>query len=234
MLEIDWAALWSVASDRFSTVLEFLLSPVMQRLYVLAVGFLTLVASTWWAFQQLDLLRGVEFGDFEKAFPGKPPQRAKAIAKRNAEITAYRAEKWRSLLLSFATLFFCGFIIPAALFYIASNHYAWLTGSHYSWFDSEGTPFLRHEKEIARPSSVELALFILGQILKGSLTDFLEVFKIEIGEVTNNPANVVFSFCVFVFRSLMGVFMTVSLVFVWRALRINRMLRKEGQASPAT
>jgi len=207
---------------------ELLAAPSTHRFLVLSAGVVILLLSLKWAFEQIALLRGVEFNDFSKAYPGRPPSDPEKIAKRNAAIAAYRKNAWGSLFRAMATLILFGFVVPTLMFFAAANYY--------SWFDASGAPFLdlSTQQPVQHLQGSGLMLFIASQIAKGSLMDVLEVFHLDLGSVTNNPRDVAFSAGVLVFRTVTGIFAAVLGVFAWKALRINFMLAQPAPTPPAT
>lgn len=206
------------------SIQELAVAPSTHRFVVLAVGVIILLLSLRWAFRQIALLRGVEFNDFVKAFPGRAPQDPERIKKRNEAIAAYRNHRWLGLFRSLTALILFGFVIPTVMFYAAANYY--------SWFDASGSPFLdaATDQPVQQVTASGVWLFIVSQIAKGSLMDVFEVFHLDVGAITNNPHDVAFSAGVLVFRTITGIFATVVGVFVWKALWINFTLPEPGTA----
>jgi hypothetical protein len=205
------------------------ISPETLRLSVMAAGALVLVASLYVAFSQQRLLRDVRISIFDHPpIPGRKPKSDEAVERRKRRIANFRKRVWLNLSWHFFLLILLGFIIPSVMLYFGALHYTWFDENHGAFISAEGGTL------VAQPTEQQALLFVIGQFSKGALMDFMEVFDLSVGGITNDPDNWYFSSMVFLYRLFAGAFAAFAVFFLFHAAVIALALRFKARHSGAS
>lgn len=209
----DWDALQTYA-----------LSQTAQRYYVIIGLGILLFFSVWYAVKQMRYLRDIDLeAELEKNYPGPRPTTPDGRNKRKQQLDDFRNKKWkliRSRLYRFVTL---GLFVPSTSFFFVSLYYG--------WFDSNSIPFVdsMSGEQLTYGSPSQIFIFVVDQFAKGAIMDILEVFRIDIGILTNNPQDIYFTVIVLAYRLFIGVFTATILLFLYRAFRAISRIGLESE-----
>lgn len=218
----DWVnATWALWQPSLTS--EFAI-----RIYVL-IGFgFVLAASITLAYRLMARLKKVEEATFILKPRGRKPVKPESIAKAQAKLLAFRDKMWRDYITLISVFIICGFIIPSVGLYFA--------GTYYDWFDSSKNAFvtIQDNSAVNNPKWNDLLAFVANQLSHGALMDFLEVFRKDVGQITNDPNNYLFSTAVFIYRSFVGTFAFALLFFVRRAAVIAWNIPRASAMVPST
>jgi hypothetical protein len=184
------------------------------RLYVLALAFLILGISIFYASRLTVELRSIAVAAFTYKRRGRKASKRESVEKARKELLEFRKKMWShygKLILAFIV---CGFLIPSIGLYLCAIYYDWL--------DPTTKPFVMNSGNIVveAPQQAQLFVFVLDQLMRGSLMDFMEVFRYDFSAITNNPSNYPFSVAIFLFRSFVGTFATALTLILWQAVLI--------------
>ncbi|MDR3499905.1 MAG: hypothetical protein P4L72_11845 [Parvibaculum sp.] len=221
MVEIDRTKIWGLALSAWSAVEPVLTSETAMRIYVLAVGAAILIWALYQAYLEHKFLDGISVDDFTKRFPGPRP---KDPGVQQARLKAYRAEKWKEIWSRLRWLAACGFVLPI-LFLCATSYF-------YNWFDGTHTAFVNLEthNEVRDVTVGDVTQFVGDQILGATALDFFEVFHVEIGNLTNDGRNYLFSGVVFGLRSFISIYLGAIFLYLSRVALIMWQLRRESDS----
>jgi hypothetical protein len=218
--------MWEEGREYLRLVLEFLSSDGAIKSYIGFSILLILGFALWYAFQQLRFLREVALRDFEKKIPGPKPKKETSIKNQKQKIENFINDKWSFLTRKLCIILIFGFFVPSIILFFGATHYA--------YFDPTGAPFSDTQtgQIVSDASYLDVFVFVLGQLTRGAVMDFIEVFNIQTGMLTNNSDNYIFSAIVLMFRSFFGIFAAVVAVFAYRACSILIRLKQESPTSP--
>ena len=185
-----------------------------MRVYALMAITMTLLLSTLIAFRIKRELEEIAGDVFVITQRGRPPTKPKSREMALEKLKAARARIWRKYFTHLLIFSICGFVVPTLTLYLGVMFY--------DWFDPVGKPllFTSNQQVVTAPTSHQILYFALNQLSHGALTDYPEVFRLEWSEVTNNPANVIFSAAVVIYRFIVGAFALVFPLFLLRATRV--------------
>lgn len=199
---------WAFLGEWIAQGRETLSSTTALRTYSWLAIATVFVASVAIAIYQLRIVRDFNKADIERSFPGARPSKPETIQRRIKTLQRYANNTIATLLSRALLMMLFGVLVPGTLLVIIAWHQGWLL---------QGAPAfqLGTSPTVARDLSPgDLALFVVDQALRGGLTDFFEVFALSVGDVTNNPDNIVFSSLVLGFRFLCGA-VVVGLVIMF-------------------
>jgi len=199
--------LWEVVMEMVSQLIteavtwpvwEALMSALALRLYF---GIGVLVASgIAFHFSRRELLELDSFDENSpiRGFRTETVSTVRGYEERNRLLREHANGVWGIRWRGFEKLVLFGIIVPAAILAIIATQKDWL-------FDPQDQPILVNgEAPNRKLESTEIAQFVIDQSLKGAANDLAEVFNINIGDVKNNPHNLVFSGLVVLFRIVTG------------------------------
>lgn len=141
--------------------------------------------------------------------PGPVPTRAETIqARRDA-----RNEVLKSFARQLGVTAFFVMGIPLAGLAVVTIASDWFFAGQPLFVDRlTGDP-------VGQPSNIQLGLFILDQLLKGALLDFMEVFRVQFSAIENSTTNWPYSGLVLGFRVLLDVYALAMIAKLLRAFR---------------
>lgn len=208
-------------------VWEALSSPTAQRVYVLGAGLGLLVFALWSAWREHRFLDRLSAAYFNKSYRGRKPVLARTIRRREREAVAFRRHRWREVWARVGKLLALGILTPTVLL-AAGAHF-------YGWFDPDGVPFIvaATRQPMNSLSPLQMAMFVLDELLRGGFLDVIEVFEVKPFFVTHNPGNIVFSSAVLLYRTFVAVFEPTVIWFALRAWWIARQVRRGTMSAPA-
>lgn len=211
-IEIWWTMAW-----------PYLKSDTALRLYVL-VGAIDALACTfviaYFARLRLADMKAVALGH---KLTGRPAKRADAVKRQLDKLRQMTISSLLPYARDFVLLLIFGLAVPSISLFLLAVHYAWL--------DIGGIPFvdLYEKKQVNAVNVHSLVFFIADQALHGALLDFPEIFDIDVGNVRNNPSDVVFSSIVFLFRTATTLFAAALGVAILDTLIVFRTLNKNDR-----
>ena len=115
----------------------------------------------------------------------------------------------------------CGVLLPALVLFAMVFAYPWFDASSAHLID-----------DLRRPSQdvglVTAALFVADQTLRGGLFDLIEIFAVDVAQITNNPANIPFSMGLFAYHLYVEAFVFSGFVlFGYNAWTLGRQMQVE-------
>ena len=213
---VNWYLHWAERQIElwWGIALPYLTSDMALRLYVLTAALTILGASIHRARRMMLELRSIEMTAFSLRKRGPKPFKPETIERFREELRQFRKKQWRKYLHLTVFIVFFGFIVPSIGLY--------LCGAFYHWFDPAGQAFVAiHSNEVVvTPDDPVLAAFVFNQFTHGAMMDIPEVFQIDAGQVTNNPANYPFTLATLLYRTFVGSFAVAMLFFFRRAIAI--------------
>ena len=185
------------------------------------------------AFRQLHQKTSAGHIRAEIRIPGPAPTREETIEIQRVKKQEGLKRHTKQILWEVLKIGVLGIGLPLAMLVLITMKSHWFfLGSPVLIDAAVGTP-------IAHPDGVQLLLFFVDQLLKGSLNDLIEVFDINIANflgvnavmITNNPAIVSFSLSVFIFRMIVGVYAFALLLYLLRTLWLRNYVGLEVSMS---
>lgn len=140
----------------------------------------------------------------DRTFRGRRPTTESAIDTRVVALEAERRARIIKCWQQLAQLFLLGVILPTSALFFATLHY--------NWFYAGVPPLvdLATAQPVPRPGLIQLSLFTVDQLLKGGLSDLMEVIRLQVSPVSNNTAAYPFSVLLFGFRSYLDIFVILG------------------------
>lgn len=191
-----------------------------QRAYVLTAGAAFLGFALWSAWREHQFLDRLSATYFNKQYRGRKPIRQKTIRRREREAAEFRRHRWREVWGRVGKLLILGVLTPTLLLAVGAHFYG--------WFDADHVPFVVAETRapIETLSALQMAMFVVDELLRGGFLDVLEVFDVAPYFVTHNPDNFIFSSAVLVYRTFVAIFEPTVIWFGLRAWWIARQVRR--------
>jgi len=143
--------------------------------------------------------------------PGPNPSRAETIQLRKDA----RNEVLKTFMRQLSVTAFFVMGIPLIAIALVSVCNDWFFPGQVLFVDRSSG------ESVATPSGVQLFLFVLDQLLKGALLDFMEVFRIQFSAIENATANWPYSGLVLGFRVLIDFY---ALAIIAKVLSMARMM----------
>lgn len=196
----------------FHQAAELLSSGGAMRVYALLTAMLVLGLSVLIAFRIKNELEEIAGDVFTVTRRGRPPRKPKSVEAAIQHLQTIRKTIWRRYFWHLIVFAICGFVIPTLTLYLGT--------AFYEWFIPDQKPLLISGTRavIDTPTSDQIWSFALNQLSHGALNDYPEVFGREWSDITNNPANVIFSSVVVLYRLIVGAFGLVFPLFLARAM----------------
>lgn len=210
----DYYSAWDWLQARWVEVEPTLTSEFAMRVYVITLSAIALTLILSIAYYAKVKLSNLKHESFNIKFPGIDPIHETSIEKRKAAIREKTSKIWSPYRKAMVHLMICGLIIPTAAFLLFCFFY--------SWFDRAGSPYLdlKTNTTIHMINIGTLWSFMLNQMTHGAFFDFLEVFRIDYGQITNNPNDLWFSGIVLLYRSLVSIFAVALGYAIYETARI--------------
>jgi hypothetical protein len=166
-------------------------------------------------------LRAFNEANVVKQFSGRSPIRRRSIQRRIRQLRDFAQRKWIDTGFRAVMMVIFGIVVPGALLATIVAYKGWL-------FAPENQPILvGAEPAIEQLEPRQLGIFLADQTLKGAANDIAEVFEIDVGDVANNPRNIVFSTLVVVYRLVSG---GVAIAIIYLLYRLIGSARKVNDA----
>lgn len=219
-MNVDWNVV-SAWIDRTAAVSWTIASSgPMQRLYVVAASLAILVVAMWRARNASKQLDDLTQEFFITKFRGPHPKSEESIYKQNMKKREILRKKSEVVWSYVGELLVLGVILPS-VFLLAGTYW-------YQWFDPYTVTLLSRSASnpIQHPSLWQALEYLTAQLLRGGLFDAIDVFKINITTVTNNPHAYWYSTGLFVYHLYIEAFMLNALIYLWKVLSMtNKALR---------
>jgi len=184
-----------------------------QRIYAwiaLALGFVGFVGL---ARHQLKILDGFRESELLLRKPGRAPKRPESIDRRIAELHATRDKARAQAFLRAAGLLVLGIGGPSLLLFTIIWSHNWLLPGYADPVAGAA----------GYPASIPAILtFLADQVFRGALGDVPEVFGLGFAPLENNPANLVVSGLVVIYRATASLVSVGILYLFWRIWRGSR------------
>ena len=187
-------------------------SPLAQRVYVVAIGAAVLLGSFLGAKKGIGLIQAHAAqtpAKFSNLRQGRRPQNAVQLSRKIAKLIAvylgglFGASKGSMISVT------CGVLIPAATLFAMTFAYPWFDDSTVHLINASHHP-------VPPPNLSAAGLFVADQTLRGGLFDLIEIFAVDIAEISNNPANLPFSFGLFAYHLYVEGFVFTGLFLLAR------------------
>jgi hypothetical protein len=194
---------------------------------VLVIAGTLLALSLWRALKERKDLDAATKRALARNLPGPKPGSQKA-RERQRDLKLSRLKSMLlALLNSTARMMAFGVLVPV--------FFLWAGTTYYSWFDPNAVVLVSQlgGTPVANPSSPQLLLYVTDQLLRGGLFDVLEVFKVQVAGLSNNPVVLPYSIGLIAFRAAIDGYMIFALYFVIRTLVSMRKAVRDANAGLA-
>ena len=199
-----------VAQMLASEVWRILSSPLAVRIYVCTAGIAVLVGSGFKAHETFEALKDTP-PDFRKK--GAKPKRERSLKKRLADYEAAASDAVRAALLMAGKVVLLGYLVPTILLMAGLYWYGWLSFG--------GSAFVEGTRIVASPAPVEVLMFSVTQLARGSLADVMEVFGLSWGPLTADPANYLLLTLLVGYRIFVGLWSLVLIIAMQRLIKLT-------------
>jgi hypothetical protein len=216
----DWIRAW------WAWAQPILTSDDAIRIYILGGALIILTISIVYANRLTVELRSIAVAAFTYKKRGRKVTKPESIARARTELLQFRKKMWSHYGKLITAFLVCGFLIPSIGLYLGSIYYGWL--------DPTNKPFvsMHGNSAIDAPQQGQLLVFVLDQLMRGALMDFMEVFRYDVSAISNNPSNYPFSVAIFLFRTFVGTFATALCFVLWQAIIIALRMPPAAEIIP--
>ena len=219
---MDWNLVWSESARIARLVWGVVSSGTAQRIYVIVITVVLLFLAHKRAMKlKVELQESISSDLDEIKFRGRRPTTRAGKQKRKQQLYLKIVERvvgsWRML----AQMIFLGVALPTAALFFGTLHYNWFYAGAPALVD------VATAKPVVQPSLLQLVLFTADQLLKGGLSDLMEVAKVQIATVSNNAAAYPFSVLVFAFRTYVDIFVILGFASLGRIMVNTYKILKE-------
>lgn len=224
---MNWEDIRAFIISNAQVAWSVLTSESAVRVYVLVISSILIAVSLWRALKERTVLSDSTKKALAPNFRGPKPKSDKAKQKQRDLKWSRVKSMVMALLTSTARMMAFGVMVPV--------FFLWAGTTYYSWFDPnavvlvsqvEGTP-------VSNPTSPQLLLYVTDQVLRGGLFDVLEVFKVDVAGLSNNPVVLPYSIGLIAFRAAIDGYMIFALYFVLRTLVSMRKAMRDANAALA-
>lgn len=225
---MNWDDIRAVVNSNAEVAWSVLTSDSAVRVYVLVIASILIAVSFWQALQERTVLSDSTNKALSPNFRGPKPKSNKAkLKQRDLKLSRLKSMA-AALLASLVRMMGFGVLVPV-LFLLAGTTY-------YSWFDPNAVVLISQVggTQVSNPSSWQLLLYVTDQVLRGGLFDVLEVFKVQVAGLSNNPVVLPYSIGLIAFRAAIDGYMIFALYFVFRTLVAMRKAVRDANAGLAT
>lgn len=152
---------------------------------------------------------------------GHPPGTIPALSRKIAAVISIYLTGLLGSLKGVIVSLACGVMLPAVVLFVMVFAYPWFDSSNAHLVDSMGRP-------VDSVDPLAALLFVADQTLRGGLFDLIEIFAIDVTQITNNPANYPFSISLFLYHLYVEAFVFTGIVlFGHNAWVLGRQLIEE-------
>ncbi|WP_426050974.1 hypothetical protein [Brevundimonas sp. SL161] len=214
---MNWDDIRAIISSNAQVAWSVLTSESAVRVYVLVFSGILLAVSLWRALKERTVLTDSTKKALAQNLPGPKPRSHQAKQKQRDLKLSRLKGMLLALLTSTARMMAFGVLVPV--------FFLWAGTTYYSWFDPNAVVLVSQAggTPVLNPSSPQLLLYVTDQLLRGGLFDVLEVFKVQVAGLSNNPVVLPYSIGLIAFRAAIDGYMIFALYFV---LRTSVSMRK--------
>lgn len=224
---MNWEDVRAVIISNAQVAWSVLTSDSAVRVYVLVISGILLAVSLWRALKERTVLSDSTKRALSPNFRGPKPKSDKAKQKQRDLKLSRLKSMLIALLTSTARMMAFGVLVPV--------FFLWAGTTYYSWFDPNAVVLVSQAggTPVSDPSSPQLLMYVTDQLLRGGLFDVLEVFKVQVAGLSNNPVVFPYSIGLIAFRAAIDGYMIFALYFVIRTLVSMRKAVRDANAGLA-
>jgi hypothetical protein len=207
---MNFEAAMDIAQMFASEVWRILSSPLAVRIYVCTAGIAVLVGSGFKAHETFEALKDTP-PDFRMR--GARPRRERSLRRRLADYEAAANNAVRAALLMAGKVVLLGYLVPTILLMAGLYWYGWLTFG--------GSALVEGTRVVDSPDPVQVLMFSVTQLARGSLADVMDVFGLSWGPLTADPTNYLLLALLVGYRIFVGLWSLVLIVSMQRLIRLK-------------